>query len=77
MKKIIAAVLILGIVSCGTETPRFDVPFVVRDIESYDEKSVIYTGDPQEGNTGGFYITPDIIAERGKYNVGDTIKLSK
>lgn len=79
MKKLIFAILLIGLVGCSRELARFDKPFIVSSIRYNDVfESCEYTGLPQEGVTAqAARIYPKIYAPCGLYQIGDTIRLDR
>lgn len=79
MKKLIFAILLIGLVGCHTnDYSRFDEPFVVVSIVySSHYESCVYTGDAQHYNINTYFTPARIIAPCGLYQVGDTIKLDR
>lgn len=79
MKKLIFAILLIGLAGCGRDSARFDEPFIVSEI-SYDDdyESCVYKGLWQELSDSPFgKNSPKIYAPCGLYQIGDTIKLDR
>lgn len=84
MKKSVVLISLIGLVlftSCiGVETPRFTKknPFIVSKVKKFDEENNAYTGGQYVDMIGQFWSYHEtIIAPKGLYNVGDTIKVWK
>lgn len=67
--------------SCiGVETPRLtkENPFIVTKVKVYDLENNAYTGGKFVEMFGQFWAYHQtVIAPRGMFNVGDTIKVCK
>lgn len=80
MKKLIFAILLIGLVGCGMDRKylRFDETFVVIAVKySPHYENCIYEGNPQHYNINTYFKPALIIAPCGLYQIGDTIKLNK
>jgi hypothetical protein len=84
MKKLALIISIATLVfftSCiGVETPRFTKknPFIVTKVKKFDDENNAYTGGQYVDMVGQFWSYHEtIIAPKGLYNVGDTIKVCK
>ena len=81
MKKLGFIFSVLVLTSCGYRTPIIDgkKPFVVEEIEKYDDTHSIYTSKDEgsgvwNDNTES---NPRIALPSGMYNIGDTINVFK
>ena len=81
MKKLILVCGLLTIAACGHRTPMLDSdkPFVVAEIEKYDETHSIYTAQDEGSGVwdGNLESNPRIALPSGMYNIGDTITVFK
>ncbi len=79
--KLITILFSILLISCSIETPCIECekPFIVNGIfEGYSDKTyVIYTSEIRTGVLIDylFSLKPQIIAKKGLYNIGDTVKL--
>ncbi len=66
MKKVILG-LILLMIACNTPNLNDTHPFVVKEIDNIDEKRCVYKASNDSY----------VVGNCGKFNIGDTIKLTK